>query len=95
VFGAGCRTVRPYNRSVAGRYRCGECGNLTRFDVVTTRRTKAFHHYSVAGDLTVEDEEVLDEHIDDVSCRWCGAGRERIEALAVDEPLLDGLGDPA
>jgi hypothetical protein len=80
---------------VASRYRCGECGNLTRFDVVTTRRTKAFHHFSVAGDLTVEDEEVLDTHVDDVACRWCGAGRERIETLAPDEPLLDGLTDSA
>jgi len=33
------------------RYRCTGCGNLTRFDVVATRRTKAFHHFSVAGDL--------------------------------------------
>ncbi len=57
------------------RYRCGACGNLTRFDVVTSRRTKAFHHYSVGGDLTVEDVEVLDESVDEVACRWCGNGR--------------------
>ena len=57
------------------RYRCDACGNLTRFDVVTTRRTRGFHHYSVGGDLTVEDEEVLSEVVEDVSCRWCGNGR--------------------
>jgi len=42
------------------RYRCAACGNLTRFTVVTTRRTSAFHHFSVGGDLAVEDVEVLD-----------------------------------
>ena len=56
------------------RYRCAACGNLTRFNVVTTRRTSAFHHFSVGGDLTVEDEEVLDETVEAVTCRWCGNG---------------------
>lgn len=66
------------------RYRCRGCGNLTRFDVVATRRTRAFHHYSIGGDLTIEDEEVLDEHIDDVECRWCGATGDAIEELPVE-----------
>jgi hypothetical protein len=57
------------------RYRCTACGNLTRFDVVTDRRAKAFHHFSVGGELTVEDEEVLSESVVEVSCRWCGQGR--------------------
>ena len=57
------------------RYRCAACGNLTRFDVVTSRRTKAFHHYSVGGELSVEDVEVLHESVDEVSCRWCGNGK--------------------
>ncbi len=57
------------------RYRCTACGNVTRFDVTATRRTKAFHHYTVGGELTVEDEEVLAENVDEVSCRWCGHGR--------------------
>lgn len=56
------------------RYRCTACGNLTRFDVTIARRTTAFHHYSVGGDLTVEDEQVLDETIEKVECRWCGTG---------------------
>lgn len=56
------------------RYRCDACGNLTRFDVVTNRRTKAFHHYSVGGELAVEEVEVLDETIEEVTCRWCGHG---------------------
>lgn len=72
------------------RYRCAACGNLTRFDVVTDRRTRAFHHYSVGGDLTVEDEQVLAEDVVEVSCRWCGHGLavEKVEApVEVGEPL--------
>lgn len=61
------------------RYRCSACGNLTRFDVRTTRTTKAFHHYSVGGELQIEDEQVLAEEIEDVSCRWCGSGADVVE----------------
>jgi hypothetical protein len=62
------------------RYRCTACGNLTRFDVVADRRTRAFHHYTVGGDLDVEDEQVLSEDIVEVSCRWCGHGNA-VEAI--------------
>lgn len=61
------------------RYRCAACGNLTRFDVTLNRRTSAFHHYSLGGELTVEDEQVLAEVVEEVACRWCGSG------AAVDE----------
>ena len=70
------------------RYRCAACGNLTRFDVVTTRRTRAFHHYSVGGDLSIEDVEVLEESVDDVTCRWCGNGKG-IEVLESDTSVAD------
>jgi hypothetical protein len=59
---------------VPARYRCAACGNLTRFDVVADRRTRAFYHFSVGGELSVEDEEVLREDIVEVACRWCGHG---------------------
>jgi hypothetical protein len=36
------------------RYRCSACGNITRFDVVADRRTRAFYHFSVGGELKVE-----------------------------------------
>lgn len=68
------------------RYRCGACGNLTRFDVVCVRRTSAFHHYSVGGDLVVEDERVLSERIEEVTCRWCGSGQSV-------EPLVEVSSD--
>lgn len=54
------------------RYRCAGCGNLTRFDVEARRHTKQFLHFSLAGDPSVEEEEVLSEEIIAVTCRWCG-----------------------
>ncbi|HVB94479.1 MAG TPA: hypothetical protein VND67_09165 [Acidimicrobiales bacterium] len=59
---------------VVTRYRCSGCGNLTRFNVVTNRRTRAFHHFSIGGDLSIEEVEILDESVEEVSCRWCGNG---------------------
>ena len=56
------------------RYRCTACGNLTRFDVTSTVRSRAFHHYTVGGDLERQDVEILSESIEEVSCRWCGTG---------------------
>ena len=42
---------------------------------MTDRRTRAFHHYSVGGSLSVEEEEVISEEVVEVQCRWCGHGR--------------------
>ncbi|MGH9245900.1 MAG: hypothetical protein ACRD29_16595 [Acidimicrobiales bacterium] len=66
------------------RFRCAACGNLTRFDVTVTRRTRAFHHYTLGGDVVIEDEAVLAETVDEVACRWCEHGRaiERLDAPA-------------
>lgn len=65
--------------AVVPRYRCAACGNVTRFDVTSTRRTRAFHHYTVGGEVTVEDEEVLEDRVEDVLCRWCGTGTSVVE----------------
>ena len=75
------------NPSPDVRYRCNACGNLTRFDVVRRARTRAFHHYSLGGELTIEQEDVLDSEIERVECRWCGSA-DQIEVLprvAVEE----------
>ena len=87
-------TVRDAARPAAGRvavvpdaatrYRCTSCGNLTRFDVTSARRTRAYHHFTVGGELTVEDEQVLDEAIESVECRWCGPA-STVEALTAEE----------
>ena len=63
------------------RLRCTACGNLTRFDVVTTRRTRAFWHYTVGGELSVEEEQVLDAIVESVVCRWCSASGAAIEEV--------------
>ena len=67
----------------APRYRCTSCGNLTRFDVTTVRRTRAYHHYTVGGELNIEQEQVLHEAVEAVECRWCGAAG-KVEAVADD-----------
>ncbi len=64
--------VGTIHRMATARYRCTTCGNLTRFDVTTTTRVKAFHHFSVGGELSVEESSVLDERVESVECRWCG-----------------------
>jgi DNA-directed RNA polymerase subunit RPC12/RpoP len=79
----GPPTTGRYDAAVdaVARYRCTACGNLTRFDVTVTRRTREFHHYTLGGDLVVEDEVVLAETVEEVACRWCGSSRA-VEALA-------------
>lgn len=79
---------------VGARYRCTACGNLTRFDVTRTRTTRAFYHYTVGGDLHVEDEEVLADSVDEVLCRWCGHGRA-VEAIPADAVGVDDAGQRA
>lgn len=56
-----------------GPFRCEACGNRTRFDVTERRRTRSFFHFSLGGELTVEEEEVLEQELEVVVCRWCGA----------------------
>lgn len=68
------------------RYRCTACGNLTRFDVTTTRRTRAFHHYTVGGELEVEDTEVLSEDVEEVVCRWCASAASVVVLDPDDAP---------
>lgn len=53
------------------RWRCSLCGNLTRFDVERTVRSREFVHVDLAGVPTVEEREVVTETIATVTCRWC------------------------
>ena len=70
----------PSDAPALTRFRCTSCGNLTRFDVTTSRRTRAYHHYTVGGELSVEEESVLGETVESVECRWCG-GAGHVETL--------------
>ena len=72
-------------------YRCSACGNRTRFDVVETKRTQAFHHFDLAGQVTVEDEEVLDHTVERVTCRWCGS-KDSIEEGSASASEDEGSG---
>jgi hypothetical protein len=54
-------------------YRCDACGNKTRFDVFESKRVRAFQHFTLGGEMTVEEEEILERSVDKVLCRWCGS----------------------
>ena len=74
------------------RWRCAGCGNLTRFDVTRTRRTTDYWHVDLAGEARVEEQKVLAETLESVSCRWCG----RSDAIeVVDRADADATSDPA
>lgn len=53
------------------RWRCSQCGNLTRFDVTRTTRTTEFWHPDLAGEARVEEREVHSDVVEAVRCRWC------------------------
>lgn len=73
------------------RWRCGGCGNLTRFDVTRTRRTTEFWHFDMAGDHVVESTDLRNEVVEAVSCRWCG----RDDAIElIDRASADIEADP-
>lgn len=63
------------------RWRCGGCGNMTRFDVVREAKTREFWHLDLAGGSTEEDTDTVSERIASVACRWCG----RDDAIEVVE----------
>ena len=65
------------------RWRCAACGNLTRFDVVRSVRTRDYVHADLAGEQSIEEREVLAEVVEQVTCRWCN-GVNTIEL--VDRP---------
>ena len=56
------------------RWRCRLCGNLTRFDVTRSTRSREFVHVDLAGEPVVEEREVLAETLESVRCRWCAGG---------------------
>jgi hypothetical protein len=62
------------------RWRCTACGNLTRFDVVRSTRTREFVHADLSGVQQVEESEVLAEVVERVTCRWCN-GVDTVELV--------------
>lgn len=71
------------------RYRCGACGNLTRFDVETVERVRRFWHVDLAGTGVAESEERLDVEVRAVTCRWCGS-THAVEVVSAPGPVREG-----
>ena len=64
-------------------FRCDACGNKTRFDVFETKRVRAFHHFTLGGEVEIEEEEILARDVEKVVCRWCGSSDAIVEEGAV------------
>jgi hypothetical protein len=75
------------------RWRCSGCGNLTRFDVTRTARTREYVHVDLAGEPVVEEREVLAEDVESVRCRWCD-GVGTVELVPRPAPGEQGAGPP-
>ncbi|GAA1077735.1 hypothetical protein [Nocardiopsis composta] len=73
------------------RWRCAQCGNLTRFDVVRTVRSRDYLHFELSGESRVEEREVLEERIEQVRCRWCNAV-DAVESVARPDSAESGTG---
>ena len=63
-------------------YRCDACGNKTRFDVFESKKVRGFHHFTLGGEVTIEEEEVLERTVERVVCRWCGSADQIVEEEA-------------
>ncbi|MPZ86840.1 MAG: hypothetical protein GEU81_01980 [Nitriliruptorales bacterium] len=74
---------KPSGLAPATRYRCSACGNLTRFDVVTSERVRRFWHFDLSGAGVAEEEERSEVTVLSVGCRWCGAAHDVIEIVDV------------
>ena len=74
------------------RYRCGACGNLTRFDVETVERVRRFWHVDLSGAGRVEEEHRSEITITHVTCRWC-TSTDAVEVVAA--PATPGVSPPS
>ena len=86
VFPSDIEFVTRNVQGLNGEYRINlrKEDHLTRFDVVETTSVRSFHHFTVGGDLTIEEPEVISKTIESVTCRWCGHGRS-VEVITETE----------
>ena len=66
------------------RWRCRQCGNLTRFDVTRSTRADEYVHVDLAGHQVVEERTLLHDVVEHVRCRWCSAV-DSVEVVARPE----------
>ncbi len=73
-------------------YRCAHCGNRTRFDVYESIRRRRYAHYTLSGEMSVDEEEVLESTVDRVVCRWCDRddGIDREEGPSAERATSEG-----
>lgn len=60
-------------------YRCDQCGNKTRFDVFDTVVRRRFEHADLGGEITVDEEEIIERTVNKVVCRWCESSDRVVE----------------
>jgi hypothetical protein len=70
---------------VATRDRCRAYGNLTRCDVVSTKRPHANQHFTLGGEMVIDAKENLTLSVDSVGRR----GRGRMNAIESFEDETD------
>ena len=51
--------------------------------MVSTKKSRAFEHFTLGGERTVEEEEILEFSVESITCRWCG----RLNAIEQVEDL--------
>ena len=39
--------------------------------MVDSVRRRRFHHYTLGGELSIDEEDILQQEIETVTCRWC------------------------
>lgn len=83
------RYVTSYGRVACSsmsvkRYRCGACGNLTRFEVVMSRRTRETHHVGLDGIPVIGGAELLADSAEEVVCAWCGDAGQVAPMTSID-----------
>lgn len=66
-------------------YRCAHCGNRTRFDVYERLDRRRFLHFTLGGDMDVDEEEVFSSDVQRVVCRWCDRD-DAIETIEAESP---------
>jgi hypothetical protein len=75
------RTVPVPLPDATTRWRCTQCGNLTRFDVNRSVRSEEYVHVDLSGEPIVEERRVIAESVESVRCRWCN-GLNTVELVA-------------
>lgn len=57
------------------RYRCKACGQREKFEVIRFKKSTAYHHFNLAGELIeILEERVHADVTEKVTCIWCADG---------------------